>query len=243
MKALAFNGSPRKQPWTTATLLEHALAGAASQGAETKLYHLYDYKFSGCRSCYYCKTLEHANEARCALRDDLSPLLEEIRNADVLFLGSPVYYYCETGQFRNFLERLLFPYSVMTPGSRTQFPRILPTVMFYSMNLREDQIAERPSPPFPEHFSLDCVRNTPFFLSRCLGYCETFLCHETLQVKNYSRFRMGLRNAQAREKRHAERFPEECHQAFLIGARLTANPPKERQLLWQREDSSHLEHG
>ena len=41
MKIMAFNGSPRKQ-WNTATLLGKALEGAASQGAETELIHLYD---------------------------------------------------------------------------------------------------------------------------------------------------------------------------------------------------------
>jgi len=243
MKALAINGSPRKQPWTTATLLEHALGGAASAGAATTLYHLCDYNFSGCRSCYYCKTLKHANEARCAVCDDLSPILEEIRTADVLFLGSPIYYYGETGMFRNFLERLIFPYSVMTAGSRTQFPRILPVAMFYTMNIRADQVAERASPPFPQNFSLSCVSSTPFFLARCFGHCETFLCHETLQVKNYSLFRMGLRNAQARAERHEKIFPKECQEAYELGARLVSNPPKERQLQWQREDSQQLEHG
>ncbi len=41
MKVIAFNGSPRKE-WNTATLLRHALQGAAAQGAETELIHLYD---------------------------------------------------------------------------------------------------------------------------------------------------------------------------------------------------------
>ena len=35
MKVLAINGSPRKQ-WNTAMLLNKALEGAASQGAETE---------------------------------------------------------------------------------------------------------------------------------------------------------------------------------------------------------------
>jgi hypothetical protein len=39
MKIIAINGSPRKK-WNTATLLEKALEGAASQGAVTDLVHL-----------------------------------------------------------------------------------------------------------------------------------------------------------------------------------------------------------
>jgi len=42
MKLIAFNGSPRKKKWNTVTLLEHALKGAASVGAETELIQLYD---------------------------------------------------------------------------------------------------------------------------------------------------------------------------------------------------------
>jgi multimeric flavodoxin WrbA len=55
MNVMAFNGSPKKK-WNTATLLEKALEGAASQGAETELIHLYDLDFKGCISCFACKT-------------------------------------------------------------------------------------------------------------------------------------------------------------------------------------------
>lgn len=87
------------------------------------------------------------------------------------------------------------------------------------------------------------MTDTPFFLSRCFGHCETFLCHETLQVKNYHRFRMGLRDADARTARHENIFPGECRKAYELGARLVTNPPGERQLQWQREDSRQLDHG
>ena len=47
MKVIAFNGSPRKK-WNTSTLLQKALEGSSSQGAETELIHLYDLNFNGC---------------------------------------------------------------------------------------------------------------------------------------------------------------------------------------------------
>jgi len=47
MKVLAFNGSPRKK-WNTGILLDHALQGAASQGAKTEIIHLYDLNYKGC---------------------------------------------------------------------------------------------------------------------------------------------------------------------------------------------------
>ena len=46
MKVIAINGSLRKK-WNTATMLEKALEGTASEGAETELIHLYDLNFKG----------------------------------------------------------------------------------------------------------------------------------------------------------------------------------------------------
>ena len=54
MKVLAINGSPRKT-WNTATMLNKALEGAASEGAETEIIHLYELNFRGCTSCFACK--------------------------------------------------------------------------------------------------------------------------------------------------------------------------------------------
>ena len=77
MKVMAFNGSPRKK-WNTATLLENALEGAASQGAKTELIHLYDLNFKGCISCFACKTKGGKSYGRCAVDDDLAPVLRNI---------------------------------------------------------------------------------------------------------------------------------------------------------------------
>lgn len=54
MKVIGFNGSPRKN-WNTAILLNKALEGSASLGAETELIHLYDIDYKGCTSCFACK--------------------------------------------------------------------------------------------------------------------------------------------------------------------------------------------
>src|ERR1035441_9375296 len=99
MEIIAFNGSPRKT-WNTATLLEKALEGAASQGATTKLVHLYDLNFKGCRSDFSCKFIGGSNYGKCAVKDDLEPLLREIEKADAIVLGSPIYLGVGTGQGR-----------------------------------------------------------------------------------------------------------------------------------------------
>jgi multimeric flavodoxin WrbA len=111
VKVLAINGSPRKR-WNTATLLNNVLEGAASQGAETELIHLYDLDYKGCRSCFSCKLIGGKSYGRCATKDDLTPVLEKIQLVDALILGSPIYFGEVTGAMRSFLERLLFPNTV-----------------------------------------------------------------------------------------------------------------------------------
>jgi len=90
MKILAINGSPRKQ-WNTATLLNRALEGAASNGAQTELFHLYDLNFKGCTDCKEFKLKNGPSFGKCAYRDELSPLLSKIENVDALILGAPIY--------------------------------------------------------------------------------------------------------------------------------------------------------
>ncbi len=83
MKIAAFNGSPRKN-WNTATLLNKALEGAASQGAETELIHLYDLKYKGCISCFACKTKDGSSYGKCPVQDDLAPVFKKIEEADAI---------------------------------------------------------------------------------------------------------------------------------------------------------------
>ena len=107
-KIYAVNGSPRKSG-NTAVLLQKALDGAAAQGAETRLIHLTDLAYSGCKSCFGCKLKGGVSYGKCALRDELSPILAELREADGILFGTPIYFGSESGLFRNFIERLYFP--------------------------------------------------------------------------------------------------------------------------------------
>ncbi len=78
MQVIGINGSPRKQ-WNTATLVAKALEGAAAQGAETELVHLYDLDFKGCTSCFACKTRGGKSYGRCAMKDGLTPVSSRVR--------------------------------------------------------------------------------------------------------------------------------------------------------------------
>ena len=142
MKIMAFNGSPRKKKWNTVTLLKSALEGAASVGAETELVQLYDLDFSGCISCFSCKKRSRKADGVCSVQDDLTDVLERVRKADALIIGSPVYYGCESAATRALLERLCFPYLVYAKPPRSLFPRRINTAMIYTMNVPEGMIPE-----------------------------------------------------------------------------------------------------
>jgi len=65
MKIIGINGSPRKA-WNTAILLNKAMEGAASKGAETELIQLYDLNYKGCTSCFACKIKNGKSYGKCA---------------------------------------------------------------------------------------------------------------------------------------------------------------------------------
>jgi multimeric flavodoxin WrbA len=111
LKIMAFNGSPRKD-WNTAILLNKALEGAASQGAETELVQLYDLNYKGCISCFACKMKDGKSYAKCAVNDDLMPIFKKVEEVDAIILGSPIYFGTATAEMRAFMERLLYPYVV-----------------------------------------------------------------------------------------------------------------------------------
>lgn len=212
MKVIAINGSPRKK-WNTATLLQHALQGAADQGAETELVQLYDLNYKGCISCLACKTRGGKNYGRCAVSDDLTPLLERIAEADVLLMGSPIYFGCVTGELRSFLERLLFPYLTYTVPYGTLFPKRIKAGFIYTMNVTEERSKE---------FGYDYLINAnERYTQLLLGSVETLCSYDTCQTEDYSKVVIESFDPVHKHQRHQDVFPQDCHKAYELGARLT----------------------
>ncbi len=215
MNVIAFNGSPRKKNWNTVSLLESALKGAAAEGAETELVNLYDLTFSGCISCFACKKISRKQDGVCALSDELSPVLERVRNADALIVGTPVYYSAESAATRALLERLLFPYNNYSKDMKSQFPRVINTALIYTMNL---SLEDAQNYGYNHHFEL-----TRLMLARHFGPCELLVSGDTLQYSDYSKYESEKFDAQAKIKRREEVFPKECDEAFELGRRLVAS--------------------
>jgi multimeric flavodoxin WrbA len=211
-KVIAINGSPRKE-WNTATLLKKALDGAAGRGAATELVHLYDLNFKGCTSCFACKLKNGKSYGRCAMRDDLTPVLDAVAAADALILGSPIYYWNITGEMLSFLERLLFQYTVYSVTAQSLLGKQLPVGFIYTMNVPED---------FVKSFKLDeRLGSTESALRRILGgEVATLYATDTYQFDDYSKYVSDRFDPEQKAKRRAEVFPKDCEAAFAMGERL-----------------------
>jgi multimeric flavodoxin WrbA len=210
VKVIGINGSPRKK-WNTATLLEKALEGAASEGAETELIHLYDLNFKGCISCFACKLKDGKSYGKCAVKDELNPVLEKLKDADAVILGSPIYLGNSTGEMRSFMERYIFPYLVYSENPQSLYPKNIPVGYIYTMNIKEDLV---------EAFGLRKVMELNEGLAtRIFGYSESLYSTDTYQFADYSKYVADKYDPEEKAKRREEIFPQDCEKAFEMGAR------------------------
>lgn len=210
MKVIAFNGSPRKE-WNTAALLNKALEGAASQGAETELVNLYDFDFKGCISCFACKRIGGKSYGKCAVKDPLEPILKKVEEADALILGSPIYFGETTGVMRSFMERLMFPYCVYAEGYPSLFKRKIATGFIYTMNVSDDYMDQI---GYTQKFAA-----TESVMQNLFGSSESLIVTDTYQFDDYSKYVSTVWDAEKKARRRKEEFPKDCEKAFEMGVR------------------------
>lgn len=209
MKAIAVNGSPRKG-WNTHQALEKALEGAAAAGCETRMYHLIDMNYKGCIGCCGCKRIGNPNFGKCNLKDELTPLLEDIATADVLLVGSPLYLGDVTGMVRNFLERLAFQY-LSYDNKPGYFTGKVNCGVIYTMNCPE-QFAECQQYAYENNCNL---------LRQLKGKTEWMMVNETWQWEDYSKYASGMFDVPAKRKRREEVWPLDLQRCFDFGKSLT----------------------
>lgn len=210
MNLIAINGSPRKNN-NTHTLLQHAMEGAKSKGANSELFHLYDLNYKGCTSCFACKLKGGKSYANCAMQDDLKDVLQKIKSTDAVIIGSPIYFGMTTGEVRSFLERLMFPYLAYDGKYTSLFDRKVNFGFIYTMNVNEQILNEKYK---------DILGNTESVAARVFGHSEVLYSTETYQFDDYSKYEASGFNKEERLKRHKEVFPIDCEKAFNMGKNL-----------------------
>ena len=210
-KIIAINGSPRRNG-NTAELLGCALSGAKDAGAETELIHLYGLNYKGCISCFYCKRKDKEH-GHCAMKDDLTPILEDIRQADALILGSPIYFMNLSAGMIAFMERLFFSNYLYSEEIPTVFPKPLPNAFIYTMNMTEEHV---------KHYS---IRERFAFHE---GAAQQFLqakpqilyAYNTYQFSDYSKYESSIFSEPDKAAYRKEIFPQQCEEAYRIGKAL-----------------------
>lgn len=210
MKIIAINGSLRKNG-NTATMCRHFLERAESSGknVQTVLLHFYDLNYSGGRSCFACKKEDDRTYGRCALKDGLHGVLQELATADGMVLGSPIYFGDITEAMRCFLERLLYPHQTYEPDYRTIAPKRLQVAMIYTMNVTEERMKQFGYDKHLEHMeSVIGGIHTPV---------RTLYAFNTYQFKDYTRYRAGSFSEREKAAYRDIYFPQDCQNAFLAG--------------------------
>ncbi len=213
-KIVAINASPRVA-WNTGTLIREAAKGVESAGAEVKLFDLYNLdKFTGCISCFGCKLPEH--QGVCVYKDGLASVLEEIRDADGLILGTPNYLGDVSAGFRALYERLIFQSLSYKVEQRSYNEHFIPVLFIMTSNASED---------FYDQIGYDkMLSNYQNTLSNFVGPTKVMICGDTLQVKDYSRYNWTMFNPEAKQSRHDTVFPNEKQKAFSYGAEMVNKP-------------------
>lgn len=206
-KIVVVNASPRKG-WNTDTLITEAAKGAESAGAEVIRFDLFRLeKYTGCISCFGCK--KEKFKGHCICKDGLTPVLDAIREADGLIIGSPNYLSEMTASFRALYERLIFQsltYNMETPCVNQNE---IPVLLVMTSNA-------------PDTTYQGLLKNYQQTLSRFVGQTEVLVSGDTLQLSDYSKtdWQWSMFDPAAKQKRHDVVFPQECQKAFEMGKAL-----------------------
>lgn len=208
-KMMIIDGGPRKT-FNTAAMLEKIAEGArsVSDEIEVKTVRLYDIDYKGCMSCMACKLKGKVSNV-CKFRDALTPILEEVAQADGLVLGSPIYFSEVTAQLRAFLERLIFAWLSYNDYSLTA-PKQMPVLLTYTMNANEEQAKMT-------YQMMGIVEDS---LKRAMGDVEHVDAYNTYQVKNYDRYELaGFPEPMKRQYRDTH-WEQDLQRAYDAGKRM-----------------------
>lgn len=109
-KVLILSSSPRKGG-NSDILCDKFKEGAEAAGNTVEKIFLKDKKINYCTGCGYCNT---NNYTACSQKDDMAEILEKMIEADVIVLGTPVYFYTMSGQLKTLIDRCCARYTHIT---------------------------------------------------------------------------------------------------------------------------------
>ena len=104
MHVLAFNASPRKTQGNTHRILAPFMEGAAEAGATVETIMIRDLDVKPCTGCMSCWFI---TPEKCVQKDGMAEILDKVRSADVMVIGSPVYVDGLVGALKVVLDRMV----------------------------------------------------------------------------------------------------------------------------------------
>ena len=107
------SGAPRKDG-NTERLAAAFMEGAESAGKTVTKFRVADMQIGGCRGCEHCMK----EKGVCVQKDDMSAILDALKQADAVVLASPVYYFNISAQTKLAIDRTFALLWIETPIKR-----------------------------------------------------------------------------------------------------------------------------
>ncbi len=211
MLALVVNGSPRKTG-NTAELVKTAGKAFRDHDIEVEYIDLYDHLFKGCISCFSCQRKDSTLHGKCAYKDEASPILEKMNEADFIVLGTPIYLHSVNGMMHSLLERFLYA----NMYRREYNSKKVPSLLIYTMGATSQRFEER-------HYQSD-LENLQNSIGATLGTGSRILYSLNCSQHRFpERYRMPytgklteeqvIANKQAYKEEH---FPIDCSKVYEL---------------------------
>ncbi len=197
MNVIAINGSPRKDG-NSVELLNEWIEGFKylHKEADVEVINLYDYSYTGCRSCFACKRKGGKFYGTCPIRDGLHDMIPKVQHADAVAIAAPIYFGSINGYTKAFLERLLFCVTTYRGGHESVAPKEWAEAHGYERQW--DEI---------EWYIANALRKP---VHRVVSYY-------TYQFKHYEDYEMEMFSEEDKRKYKAVHFPEDLKKAWYAG--------------------------
>ena len=89
-------------------LCDEFVKGAVSAGHDVQKIFVKDKKIGYCTGCGFCNKNNHSG---CSQKDDMAEVLEQMIEADVIVLSTPVYFYTMCAQLKTLIDRCCAKYT------------------------------------------------------------------------------------------------------------------------------------
>lgn len=144
-KRIVVFSSSYRRGGNSETLAASFVSGALDAGNTVEMIVLRDHALEYCQGCGYCSS----HEGHCFQKDDGENLVSKMKEADVIVLATPTYFYSMAGQLKTLIDRSVMAYP-------------LKDKVFYYLITSQDSNRKLVNKVVTalRGFSVDCCQNT-----------------------------------------------------------------------------------